>query len=277
MDKILLIDKPVGIGSTDVVRIVKRSLGIKKVGHCGTLDPLAEGLLIVVTGKACKIARFIEDGIKEYIATITFGKSSLTLDAEGPFSDEQEVKKVSTEAIDKVLDSFVGNISQTPPIYSALKVDGKRLYEYARENKEVEIKSREVKIYELELINYDINTLTFRCVCSKGTYIRTLAQDIASKLDNLGYVSYLKRTAIAELRVKDANSIEDIKNGNFQSINMYEALKNYKMIEVSEAVAEQVKQGKTESLKYKGQYVIVDKYKSVIAMCENNKILRGLF
>lgn len=277
MDKILLIDKPVGIGSTDVVRIVKRSLGIKKVGHCGTLDPLAEGLLIVVTGKCCKIARFIEDGVKEYVATITFGKSSLTLDAEGPFSEEQEVKEVSSEVINKVLDSFVGIILQTPPIYSALKVDGKRLYEYARENKEVEIKSREVEIGELELINYDINTLTFRCVCSKGTYIRTLAQDIATKLGNLGYVSYLKRTRIADLRLSDANSIEDIKNGTYQSISMYEALKNYKMIEVSDEIAERVKQGKTESLKYKGQYVIINKDKSVIAMCENNKILRGLF
>lgn len=277
MDKIILVNKEKGYTSFEVVRRLKKTLNIKKIGHCGTLDPLAEGLLVVVTGKYCKAARLIENAPKEYIATITFGKNSVTQDAEGPFDKEKEVKEVSLPKIKEALKKYTGKIKQTPPIYSALKKDGKRLYEYARNNEEVDIKEREVEIKELELLSYDVNTLTFRCVCSKGTYIRTLGVDIASYLGNLGYISKLTRTKIGNLKIEDAYLLEDIEKGNYKSINLFDAISGYKIVKVNKEEAIDIKNGKTASLKEKGEYIVIDESNNVIALCKDNKIIRGLF
>lgn len=277
MDQIILVNKDKGLSSYDVVFRLKRILKTKKIGHCGTLDPLAEGLLVMVVGKCCKIAQFIESGEKEYETTITFGKSSLSLDGEGPFDKEKEISEVSVEKIIEVLNSFLGIIKQTPPIYSALKVDGKRLYEYARENKEVQIKPREINIKKIELINYDINTLTFKCVCSKGTYIRTLASDIAIKLGNLGYVSYLKRTRIANMKIEDSYTLKQIEANEYKGLSMYDALSIYKVVEVNEEVKKDVMNGKKIDFNTKGEFIVVDSNKNVIAFYRDGRLLRGLF
>lgn len=277
MDQIILINKERGISSHDVVYKLRKILKIKKIGHCGTLDPLAEGLLVMVIGKCTKAAQFIESEEKEYITTITFGKNSVTLDEEGPFDNEKEIIEVSEKDIKEVFACFKGIIKQTPPIYSALKVDGKRLYQYARNNEKVEIKEREIQIKSLELIDYDIKSLTFKCVCSKGTYIRTLANDICLKLNNLGYVSYLKRTRIGKNKIENAFKLQEIENGNYKSLNMYEALSSYKMIEVNEEVKKDVMNGKKMDFGIDGEFIVIDKEKNVIAFFKDNKLIRGLF
>ena len=151
---VLLVKKEKGMGSTKVVSIVRRLLNTKAVGHCGTLDPLAEGLLVLTVGKALKISQYIEADEKEYITTLTLGKETLTLDAEGEFIKEEAVYPFTKEDILKVFKSFIGKTKQIPPMYSALSKNGKRLYEYARNNESVEIPSREIEIYELELFHF---------------------------------------------------------------------------------------------------------------------------
>ena len=146
MDGVLLVNKDEGLSSFDVVRKIKKILNTKKVGHCGTLDPLAKGLLVVTVGKALKISRFLEADEKEYIATIKLGEKTATLDREGAIIEKKEIRKFSEEDINKVFNSLIGIQKQKPPIYSAISVNGKRLYEYARENIEVEIKEREIEI-----------------------------------------------------------------------------------------------------------------------------------
>ena len=277
MNKIILIDKKRGISSFDVVRKVKKIFNIKKVGHCGTLDPLAEGLMVVVTGKYCKSARLIENGYKEYIATITFGKNSITLDAEGPFDKSGEINKVSFDDINKVLNKYKGIINKKPPIYSAISYNGKRLYEYAREKIEVEIKEREVEIKELELLNYDITSLSFRCVCSKGTYIRTLGVDIANDLNNYGYISYLKRTKIGDLSVENATEIDKLTIENLKSVNLIDAVKHYKILTVDKNVEKDVKNGKKVDFKVMGEYLIFNQEGDIVALYKDDKLLRGLF
>ena len=183
---VLLINKEKGMGSTKVVSKVRKALNTRDVGHCGTLDPLAEGLLIITVGKALKISRFVEADTKEYETTVTLGKETATLDAEGEFINEKKVTAFTKEDILNVFRNLLGKIKQKPPIYSALSKDGKRLYEYARENIEVEIPEREIEIHDLELLNYDNNSITYRVKCSKGTYIRVLNDTIAKALNNIG-------------------------------------------------------------------------------------------
>ena len=167
MDGVLLVNKKEGLTSFDVVRKIKKALNTKKVGHCGTLDPLAKGLLVVTVGKALKISRFIEGDEKEYIATIKLGERTATLDREGEVIEKKQITSFSSEDINKVFSSLVGVIKQKPPIYSAIQVNGKRLYEYARENIEVDIKEREIEVKKLELIDYNNQFVKYRVVCSK--------------------------------------------------------------------------------------------------------------
>ena len=224
---VLLINKEKGMGSTKVVSKVRKALNTRDVGHCGTLDPLAEGLLIITVGKALKISRFVEADTKEYETTVTLGKETATLDAEGEFINEKEVTAFTKEDILNVFRSLLGKIKQKPPIYSALSKDGKRLYEYARENIEVEIPEREIEVHDLELLNYDNNSITYRVKCSKGTYIRVLHDTIAKALNNIGYTTFLKRTKIGEFNVIDAYTIEEVEANNFKLIAIRDSLPEF--------------------------------------------------
>ncbi|HEX4662064.1 MAG TPA: tRNA pseudouridine(55) synthase TruB [Candidatus Saccharimonadales bacterium] len=209
---IILIDKPAGISSFGVVAKVRWQLtqaaGKKvKVGHTGTLDPFATGLMILVVGKACKEAGAYSKLDKVYEATIKLGETSTTGDPEGeltPLSD----KKPSKAEIDAALAKFTGDITQTPPAYSAIKINGQRAYKLARANKDFEIPARNVTIYSLQLLNYEYPTLKIRTHVSSGTYIRTLAEDIGKTLGTGAYCQQLRRTKIADWDVKDAGTIE---------------------------------------------------------------------
>jgi len=208
-DGIILIDKPAGMSSFGVVARVRRQLsqhfGHKmKVGHTGTLDPFATGLMILVVGKECKNAQKYSKLDKTYEATIVLGKTSSTGDPEGEIVEVSD-KKVVQAYIEKVLEQFTGEIAQTPPAFSAIKVDGQRAYKLARAGKKVEIPARNVTIYSLQLLSYEYPILKIRTNVSSGTYIRTLAQDIGDGLGIGAYCSELRRVTIDKYSVEDAS------------------------------------------------------------------------
>lgn len=212
-DKIILIDKPSEMTSFGVVarirRVLSRDAGKKvKVGHTGTLDPFATGLMIIVVGKECRNAMVYSKLDKVYEAKIELGRTSTTGDPEG---DKTEISDniPSLEQIKNTLAHFNGKIKQRPPIYSAIKINGERAYKLAREGKEVEIPEREIEIFSLELLNYDYPFVDIRTHVSSGTYIRTLAEDIGSKLETGAYCKELRRTSIAEWNVADAKTLLD--------------------------------------------------------------------
>ena len=217
MKGLIIINKPKGYTSHDVVNVLRKKLNTKKVGHTGTLDPNATGVLPILVGKATKISKYLIEHEKTYIATIELGKKTDTGDAEGKIIEEDTNKKdISKEEIEKVLKDFIGKQNQIPPMYSAIKVDGKKLYEYAREGKTVELKPREIEILDINLITYTNNEIEFSVRCSKGTYIRTLCEDIAEKLGTIGYMKELQRTSINEFDIKNSISIDDLDNINIE-------------------------------------------------------------
>lgn len=216
MDGIILINKEKEWTSHDVVAKVKKLLNVK-VGHTGTLDPNATGVLPLLLGNATKISKYLINHDKEYIAELKLGVKTDTADGEGKILEEKPVdleKKFIKdeklkENLQKVLDTFIGKSLQKPPMYSAIKVNGKKLYEYARENKEINIKPREIEIYDIKLLKIDLNenVITFKVKCSKGTYIRTLCESIAEKLDTCGYMKELQRTQVGEFKIEDSITI----------------------------------------------------------------------
>lgn len=207
--QVLLIDKPYTWSSFQALKKVKYKLKIKKIGHAGTLDPLATGLLILCTGKKTKEIDNYQAQEKEYTGTLVLGKTTPSVDLEKDFDATFPYEHIRTEDLEKVRKQFLGEIQQTPPIFSAIKQDGKRLYELARKGKATEIKSRIVHISSLEFTNLNnFPTIGFRVVCSKGTYIRSLVRDIGSALHSGAYLKALRRTRIGEFCVENAWKIE---------------------------------------------------------------------
>lgn len=210
----LLIDKPYTYTSFDVVNRIryrlKKITGKKKikVGHAGTLDPLATGLLIICTGKKTKTIDQIQAQTKEYTGEIELGKSTPSFDLETEFDQEFETKHISPEILEEVRKSFLGEIEQIPPVFSAIKVDGKRAYESARKGKEVEIKPRDVSILEFDINIENFPIINFRIVCSKGTYIRSIARDFGKKCNSGAYLKSLTRTKIGDYDVKNAYNLD---------------------------------------------------------------------
>ena len=213
MDGIIVINKPIGCTSYNIVYRVKKIFK-EKVGHTGTLDPLATGVLPILIGKGTKLSNYLMEHDKEYIATLKLGKKTDTLDAEGEVIEEREVDDniFNKDKIDEVLNKFIGKIEQIPPLYSAIKVNGKKLYEYARNGQNVEVKPRQVEIYKINLLNIDKEQkeIKFKVNCSKGTYIRTLCLDIAEKLGSIGYMSSLQRTRVGRFKIEDAITIDEL-------------------------------------------------------------------
>jgi tRNA pseudouridine55 synthase len=206
--KVILIDKPLHWTSFDVVRKIRNSIKIKKVGHAGTLDPLATGLLIVCTGKFTKKINEYMAQEKEYTGSFTLGATTPTYDKESTPQDFKEYNHITTEDIISATKKFIGEIQQYPPIYSAIKKDGVALYELARRGEEVELKARTITITEFEITKVDLPIVEFRVLCGSGTYIRSLAHDMGQVLDCGAYLSELRRTKIGEYHVKDAVSME---------------------------------------------------------------------
>ena len=214
MDEILLIDKPAEISSFGVVarvrRVLSENVGKKvKVGHTGTLDPFATGLLILLVGKATKRSNEFLKLNKEYIAEIKLGETSTTGDPEGEITKSYSDAPKSKEEIKKVVQSFVGEISQKVPAFSAVKINGRRAYELARKGMEVETPTRKVHIYDIDILEYTWPILKIRTSVSSGTYIRTLGEDIGKKLGTGAYLTALRRTKVADYRVEDAETLED--------------------------------------------------------------------
>ena len=219
--EILLVDKPLGWTSFDVVNkirsTIKQTLDIKKikVGHAGTLDPLATGLLIICTGKFTKKIDSFQGQDKIYVGSMYLGATTPSFDKETEVNQTFNTASITKQQLTKTVVPFIGKIEQTPPIYSAVKVDGKRAFNYARKDKEVKLKSRQVTIHQFDLLNFDLPEIDFLVNCSKGTYIRALVNDFGAALNNGAYMSSLRRTAIGEYSVNNAYSVDEITEAIF--------------------------------------------------------------
>lgn len=210
MEGIIVIDKPIGITSFDVIRVLRRNLKERRIGHTGTLDPLATGILVICVGKATKLAQDIEGYEKEYVADLELGFKTDTYDIEGKVLAKVEEFNISYENFEETLETFKGDIKQIPPMYSAIKVDGKKLYELAREGVEIERKARDVSIKNLETISFDGVKAKIDCTVSKGTYIRSLIYDLGEKLGTFATMIGLRRTRVGEEDLARAFTLETI-------------------------------------------------------------------
>ena len=215
MNGIIIINKHKGCTSHDIVYKVKKMFN-EKVGHTGTLDPMATGVLPLLIGKGTQCSKYLINHDKIYNVTLQLGEKTDTADSEGKVIETKEVKEktLKKENIEKILEKFKGKQEQIPPIYSAIKVNGKKLYEYARKGQEVEIKPRKIEIYNIELLNIKEKQkqIEFKVSCSKGTYIRSLCEDIAQRLETVGYMLELKRIQVGNFNIKEAITIEQLEN-----------------------------------------------------------------
>ncbi len=216
MNRIFILNKPLEFTSQDAVSKLKKILNQKKAGHTGTLDPMATGVLPILVGETTKLSKYLVEHKKTYIAVLKLGTCTDTGDSEGKIIEEKKVdiENLTKDKVEFVLNEFLGKQIQTPPIYSAIKINGKKLYEYARNGMEVEIPKREIEIYNIKLIKLDKKEkeIEFEVECSKGTYIRTLCEDIAKKLDTIGYMKSLTRTKVNNFKLEDTITFEDLEN-----------------------------------------------------------------
>lgn len=237
MDGIIIINKEKEYTSHDVVAKLKKKLNISKVGHTGTLDPNATGVLPILIGKGTKFSKYLINHDKIYEVELELGKKTDTADIEGKVIEEKKVdEKYIKENLLQVLASFIGKQEQIPPMYSAIKKNGKKLYEYARAGEKVKVEARKIEIYKIDLNKYDNNIISFVVSCSKGTYIRSLCEDIAEKLNTVGYMKNLKRLQVGEFNIKDAVYIDDINLENVDEhlITLEEILRETPYINLSE-------------------------------------------
>ena len=269
MNGILLVNKEKDYTSRDIVNIVSKELKTKKVGHTGTLDPLATGVLVICVGNATKLVEYLTSTYKEYEAEIILGIKTDTADITGNILEEKNIK-IEKEEIEKVLTKMTCQYEQTVPIYSAVKINGKKLYEYARENKEVELPKRIVDIKKLELISdikYEDDKTIFkiRTLVSKGTYIRSLIEDIASSLNTVGTMKNLNRTKQGNFELQNCYSLDDIKNNNFKLISIEEALKDVYTIEVDNELEKKILNGQILDNIYNEKLIAFKKDDRIIA------------
>jgi len=208
--RVLLINKPLEWTSFDVVNKLRYRLKTKKVGHAGTLDPLATGLLIICTGKMTKRIDEFQAQEKEYTGKFVLGQSTPSHDLETKVSEAEDISSITENHIRAAAEKFIGTIQQVPPLHSAIKVDGKRAYKLARKGQDIELKAREVFIKEFEISSIEKPILSFRVVCSKGTYIRSLARDFGKALGTVAYLSELCRTRIGDFKLADALTIDQV-------------------------------------------------------------------
>ena len=214
MDGILIVNKEKGYTSHDVVGKLRKILGMKQIGHTGTLDPNATGVLPILIGKATKASQYLMEHDKTYIATLKLGERTNTLDGEGEIVEKQTIEEslLDKNKIDAVLQTFLGKQEQIPPMYSAIKIKGKKLYEYAKQGKEIKREPRSIEIYEILLkkVNKEKKEIIFEVHCSKGTYIRVLCEDIAKKIGTIGYMKELERTEVTPFTIEQALSLQQI-------------------------------------------------------------------
>lgn len=275
MDGVLIIDKPKGVTSHDVVYMVRRKLGIKKVGHTGTLDPIATGVLPILIGKATKLSDKLSSTTKEYIAEFKFGIQTDSLDITGNITYESKIIPSKDDVIN-TLDNFRGKILQEPPIYSAIKINGRKLYEYARAGETVEIPKRECNILSLELLEAAENKFSLYIHCSSGTYVRSLIRDIGLALNSFATMTELRRISTGKFKIENSITKEDLENFDLNSIQdklipMDKAL-SFEKIELKDEMYSKIINGmicKVEN--------IYDKNSEYNVYCKNNYIGIGKY
>lgn len=222
MDGILIVNKPAGITSHDVVDFIRRKFNMKRVGHAGTLDPMATGVLVMLLGKATKLSNTFASDDKVYVAKAFFGKRTDTQDAQGKVVEEKNVDTLDIEAIKKALDNFKGEIEQIPPMVSAIKYKGKKLYQLARSGKTVKREPRKITISAIEVLDFKFPELTFRVRCSKGTYVRTLCEDLGRALGAPSHMSGLVRSASGNFLLEDSKAMDEVHEKDIISYSSYD-------------------------------------------------------
>lgn len=276
MNGFILVNKKKDMTSRDVVNILTKILNTKKIGHTGTLDPFAEGILLVAVNKGLKVVKLLNYKDKEYIAKVKLGIKTDTLDMTGNILEEKK-EELNKEELASVLKSFIGDYSYEVPIYSAIKVNGKKLYEYARNNQKVELPIKDSYIYDIKLIDFKDNSFTFSVKVSNGTYIRALVRDISKKLNKLMTLEELTRTKVDNLLIENSYTLEDIKNNNFKLLKINDLL-NYKEVELSRDLEDKVLNGNKIKLAEKEDNILFIKEKEEIAVytreeCDIFKVL----
>ena len=276
MNGFILVNKKKDMTSRDVVNILTKILKTKKIGHTGTLDSFAEGILLVAVNKGLKVVKLLNYKDKEYIAKVKLGIKTDTLDMTGNILEEKK-EELNKEELVEVLKSFIGDYSYEVPIYSAIKVNGKKLYEYARNNQKVELPIKNSYIYDIKLIDFKDNSFTFSVKVSNGTYIRALVRDISKKLNKLMTLEELTRTKVDNLLIENSYTLEDIKNNNFKLLKINDLL-NYKEVELSRDLEDKVLNGNKIKLDEKEDNILFIKEKEEIAVytreeCDIFKVL----
>lgn len=275
MDGLIILNKPLNISSHDAVFKVKKILKEKKVGHTGTLDPLATGVLIICVGAATKLSQYLTTDSKNYRAKIMLGVSTKTFDLEGEILESVDNVNVTERDIDKVLDSFLGKSMQIPPIYSAIKKDGKKLYEYALKGEEVTIEPREIEVFSIKRVS-DVSMVDNRLVfdvdlnVSKGTYIRSIAHDIGKKLGIPSVLAGLVRTNAGGFNIDDAYSLSDLENGNYQVVSLKDAVKNFFIVNDKMSI-QKARNGMKISYRYIKE--LYKKTPDMFAVCMEDKLV----
>ena len=272
----LVIDKPAGIGSTQVVGQVRHLLNAAKVGHCGTLDPFATGVLPIAVGEATKLVPYVTDGDKEYEFMLKFGATTDTLDCDGTVT--QNGGRIPDKAeISEILPQFIGEITQIPPAYSAIKIGGQRAYDLVRRGENVSIPERKVQIYALELLDMPtIDSVNCRVRCSKGTYVRTLGADIAKRLGTIGYLQKLRRTKCGNFDLRQKILLENLKNIEYVTerqrvlLPVITCLRDIAVIAVTEADAAKLRHGQSLSPK---AYDVSELDGQEVAMVYDNQLV----
>ena len=264
MDGLLLVNKEENYTSRDVVNVISKIFNTSKVGHAGTLDPIAEGVLVIAVGRGLKLIDFLSCYKKEYIATVSMGFLTDTLDVTGNKTIEFNDFSIDKDTLSDKLKEFVGKSIQTVPLYSAVKVNGKRLYEYARKGENIELPKREIEIYDIELLDFNDKEFKFRVEVSKGTYIRSLIKDIGDKLKIPCTMKNLVRTKQGSFKIEDSYTLNEIKNGNYKIIPLIDCIDSFFKVEVDDYIAKKISNGRILENRYK---------EDKIAFINNNQLL----
>ncbi len=277
MNGIILVNKPKDYSSHDVVNVLRRLLKTKKIGHTGTLDPDATGLLVLGVNQGTKIIKYLNNDIKEYTAEICIGSSTETLDKTGEVLEEKSVETL--ENVDEIIQSFKGTYTQTPPMYSAIKYQGKRLYEYARKGITIDdIPSRDIEVFEISRISdivYRDNKAYFlyKVLASKGLYVRTLSYDIGKKLGYPAHNYELHRTKAGNFSIENAYTLEEIEQGNYNLISLSDALQDLETLQIQDEFRHHIKNGMAISLRYFKKHTltkIVDEENNLLAIYDKH-------
>lgn len=246
---VLVVDKPIGLTSHDVVQIIRRGTGIRRAGHTGTLDPRASGVLVVLVGPAVRLSEYVSASDKRYQATILLGSSTNTYDAEGSVTSSAPLENITEEGFDELLQKYVGEIEQVPPPYSAIKVKGRRAYDMARKGEKVELEPRKIQVYSLELLEWDPPEVVIDVYCSSGTYVRSLANDLGEELGCGAHLIGLRRTKSGRFTLKDAIPLRRLQE-TFEAGDWYmnlipaaEALSEWPLVELNADEVEKVRHG----------------------------------